>query len=109
MNKIADPIEPIEGEACSLGDRKNIVYSSTTVTKGRGTGVVIAVGLDTEIGKIAKLVGDDDTGKNWFNKTSKTPLQKSLERMMYLCLLAAGLLSIVVFGANRWSDDTEVN
>ncbi|KAK7207128.1 sodium transport ATPase [Myxozyma melibiosi] len=39
-----------------IGDRTNICYSSSTVTKGRGTGIVVATGMHTEVGKIAQML-----------------------------------------------------
>lgn len=44
-----------------VGDRLNLAYSSSIVSKGRGTGIVISTGLDTEIGQIAKSLRGDDS------------------------------------------------
>ncbi|WP_166332431.1 cation-transporting P-type ATPase [Sphingobacterium chungjuense] len=49
--------EPLE-EDMDLGDRKNMAYTSTTVSNGTGKGVVIAIGKDTEIGKINQMMSD---------------------------------------------------
>ncbi|MFW5991230.1 MAG: cation-translocating P-type ATPase [Candidatus Nanoarchaeia archaeon] len=55
-----------------LGDRKNMVFSSTVVTKGYGWAVVVKTGMDTEIGKITAMVRDVEE--------EQTPLQRRLER-----------------------------
>ena len=52
-----------------LGDMKNMAFSSTLITNGRGTGVAVATGMDTQIGHIANMLGEAD---------EKTPLQKKL-------------------------------
>lgn len=49
-----------------LGDRVNMLYSASNITRGRGRGIVVATGMDTEVGKIAQLLRanpslDDDT------------------------------------------------
>jgi len=65
--KRADVI--LDDANCPLGDRTNMAYMSTVVTKGRGFGVVVATGMATEMGKIAKELKSD-------NGLNKTPLQK---------------------------------
>jgi len=56
-----------------VGDRSNMAFMSTLVTYGRGEGVVVATGMETEVGKIAKIL-DEDTD-------AMTPLQKRLEQL----------------------------
>ena len=72
------------------GDRVNMVYMSTPVVYGRGEGVVVRTGLDTETGKIAKLLseGDDDT----------TPLQKQLAKLSKFLGLLTIAIVVVIFG-----------
>jgi P-type Na+/K+ transporter len=62
-------IDVIQEHDKPLGDRKNMVFSSTIVTKGRGKGIVINTGMGTEIGKIARTLASTSVA-------SKTPLQK---------------------------------
>lgn len=79
--------EPLEG-TLALGDRKNMVFSGSFVSYGRGSFLVTAVGMNTEVGKIAKLL------KNTQEK--KTPLQENLDqfgrKLSVIILILCGLL-----------------
>lgn len=55
----------------ALGDRQNMAYSSGTVAYGRGRGIVVGIGMETEVGKIAQMLQD--------TVQEATPLQKSLD------------------------------
>ncbi|MFA6375444.1 MAG: HAD-IC family P-type ATPase, partial [Bacilli bacterium] len=71
VNKTSDDIE--EEENLSLGDRKNMLYSSTYATYGKGEAIVVKTGMNTEIGKIAKMLSAP--------KESLTPLQVKLNQI----------------------------
>ncbi|MBQ7053949.1 MAG: HAD-IC family P-type ATPase, partial [Oscillospiraceae bacterium] len=65
--------EALSGENISLGDRKNMVFSGSTVVYGRGRAVVTQTGMDTEMGKIADALTQAKDGK--------TPLQMKLSEL----------------------------
>jgi Ca2+-transporting ATPase len=81
---------PILQKELSLGDRLNIAFKSTLVTNGRAKGIVVATGMSTEIGSIAKMLqqGED-----------VTPLQKRMadfgKKLSYLVLLICVLFFVV--------------
>jgi Ca2+-transporting ATPase len=64
---------PIDGKNIPLGDRKNMVYSGTTISYGRGKAVVVATGMNTEFGKIAGMLQS--------TKNRRTPLQENLDQL----------------------------
>lgn len=72
----------------SLGDKVNMAFMSTLVTYGRGEGIVVATGMNTEIGKIAKILDEDSN--------EMTPLQKKLDELgRILGILAIGICVII--------------
>ncbi|KAI9486735.1 MAG: potassium/sodium efflux P-type ATPase [Benjaminiella poitrasii] len=98
VNKIVDVLENAE---VPLGDRVNMTYSSTTLCKGRGKAIVTSIGMQTEIGKIAKRLLD--SGDN-----ARTPLQKSLDRMALVLLAIAIISLIIVFSVAKFRIDDQI-
>lgn len=107
-----------------IGDRTNMAYSGCSVTQGRATGIVVAIGMGTEVGKIAELLRDDDKASSGsyvsrFLQRMKssmanilglvgTPLQVKLSKFALLLFALAVLLAIVVFSVNLWDVQGEV-
>lgn len=107
-----------------LGDRVNMAYSSTTITRGRGQGIVVATGMNTEIGQIALLLrdkkGHEDT-PSFLSRILKrvhhgfkaalgligTPLQVKLSYFALLLFTLAILLAVIVFSTKKWEIDDE--
>lgn len=87
-------IDKIEEENIALGDRKNMIFSSSLVTYGRGIALVTDTGMKTEIGKIATLMN--------LTKNKKTPLQVSLDNFSKkLSIIIIGIC-LVVFGLSLY-------
>lgn len=81
--------ETIEETEVPLGDRKNMAFSSGVVTFGRGKGIVVGTGMNTEIGKIANMLNrDSDT---------QTPMQVRLEKLGKVIGIASVLICVVIF------------
>ena len=74
-----------------LGDRKNMVYSSGVVSYGRGKGVVVATGMGTEVGKIAKMLGEHDD--------QQTPLQVQLAKTAKVLSIIILAIAAIIFVA----------
>ncbi len=81
--------EVIEDEKVSLGDRKNMLFSSSLITYGRGKGVVVETGMNTEVGKIAKIINDTEG--------TETPLQTKLNKLGKTLGIAALAICVVIF------------
>jgi P-type E1-E2 ATPase len=73
----------------ALGDRVNMVFSGTAVTRGRGRAVVTATGMSTEMGRIARLLGETEE--------ERTPLQREIDHVgRTLGILVVIVAAIVV-------------
>ena len=86
VDKIA---EALEADDLPIGDKKNMAFKGTFATYGRGTGMVIATGMQTELGRIAKMLQGDE---------SLTPLQQRMisfgKKLSVVVLLACVLFFV---------------
>ena len=78
-----------------LGDRRNMLYSGSTIAYGRGKAVVVAIGMDTEMGKIASALSQQED--------EKTPLQKKMSELSVTLtkIVIAVCVIVFVFGVAR--------
>ncbi len=81
--------EPLPGADRAIGDRRNMLYAGTTVTYGRGSGVVVETGMRTEFGTIARLLQAVET--------RRTPLQENLDRLGRVLAGAAFAVVALIF------------
>lgn len=72
-----------------ISDQKNICFSGTSVTSGNGKGIVVAVGKETELGKIAKILN--------VQVKEKTPLEKNIDKIGKVLTIAILIIVSVVF------------
>ena len=87
------PVEKDENfvpdEKTGIGDRLDLAYMTTVVTFGRGIGEVVHTGMDTQIGKIADMVGQE--------KEKPSPLQKGMDELSRTLGIAVIIICAVVF------------
>jgi len=84
------------GEEAPLAERKNLVFKGTSVTRGSGAGVVVATGMDTELGEISSLVEEAEE--------ETTPLEKRLDQLGYRLIWVTLALGLVVAGTGFVAD-----
>lgn len=85
-------IDAIDAEKVALGDQKNMVFSGSLVTYGRGLAIITGVGVHTELGKIADLMNN--------TAERKTPLQVTMDNFSKKLSIAIIAICIVVFALN---------
>ncbi|HLN17073.1 MAG TPA: cation-transporting P-type ATPase [Acidimicrobiales bacterium] len=88
----AKGVDPVPGADTPLGDRVDMAYMNTNVTRGSGTLVVTATGMDSEVGHISGLL--EGTGQ------TKTPLTRQLEKLTDQILVIAGVALLISFAIN---------
>lgn len=91
-------IDPVDGDDIPLGDRIDMAYMNSQVTRGRGEMVVTATGMATEVGHISGMLSGVEQ--------EKTPLTKQLDQLTVLItVMAAGaLVAIILLGLARGED-----
>lgn len=89
--------EPMTGENLPLGDRRNMTYMGTVVTQGRGSALISATGMQTELGKIADLIQSAGT--------EQTPLQRRLDQLGKILAGVGVVIALMVFALGLWRGD----
>jgi Ca2+-transporting ATPase len=95
---VSKAVDPVGGESVALGDRVDMAYMNSTVTRGRGEMVVTTTGMKTEVGRISGMLSGV--------RQEKTPLTRQLDQLtVLLTIMAAGALAlVVVIGLLRGDD-----
>ncbi len=82
-------VDKIQDKEVALGDRVNMLFSSSLITYGRGKGVVTDIGMNTEVGKIATIINSTDE--------TVTPLQNKLNKLGKTLGIAALVICVFIF------------
>mgnify|MGYP005872315453 CR=1 FL=1 len=82
-------VTTISSEDVGIGDRTNMVFSSSLITYGRGQGIVVETGMNTEVGKIAGILNNTEK--------SDTPLQRRLNKLGKTLGIASLAICVVIF------------
>lgn len=125
MTILKKPHATFSDRELSIGDRKNMVYSASSITQGRGSGIVVAIGMKTEVGKIAELLRQQKPinqshnilqrwGTSFITQAKSTlglvgtPLTVSLSKFALLLFALAVLLAVIVFSSSKWNVQDDV-
>ena len=79
----------IEDKNIGIGDRTNMLFSSSLITYGRGKGIVVETGMNTEVGKIAGIINETEN--------TQTPLQLKLNKLGKILGIAALIICVIIF------------
>lgn len=88
----------LEGDEIAIGDRINMAYSNSNVTYGRGKGVVVNTGMNTEVGKIAGMLAQADE--------TETPLKNNLNHLGKFLTVAIVVIAVVMYFVGTFFNDT---
>jgi Ca2+-transporting ATPase len=97
---VAKATDPVAGAGTALGDRTDMVYMNTNVTRGTGEFVITATGMATEVGQISGLLQGEEA--------VKTPLTRQLDRLTGQILVIAGIALIASMALNLSRGETFV-
>src|SRR5215813_3153644 len=90
----ADKGTEVVAANATVGDRGNMAFSGTMVVSGRATGVVVATGSDTELGRINRLLASVSP--------LETPLLRQIKRFGYSITAAIAVISVLIFAYGKW-------
>jgi magnesium-transporting ATPase (P-type) len=90
-DKATDPVS----EKATVGDRESMVFSGTMVVSGRATGVVVATGSETELGRINQLLASVSA--------LETPLLRQIKKFGYAITAVIGVVTVVIFAYGKWA------
>ena len=79
----------LEDPKAEVGDRTNMAFMNSNVTYGRGEGIVVGTGMDTEVGEIAQMLASTDE--------TMTPLQTNLNRLGKYLTVAILIIAVIIF------------
>src|SRR5271157_3591158 len=84
----------VASENATVGDRECMAFSGTLVVSGRATGVVVATGSQTELGRINQLLADVSP--------LETPLLRQIKKFGYAITAVIGVIGVVIFSYGHW-------
>jgi len=90
----ADKTTDVVPANATVGDRENMAFSGTMVVSGRATGIVVATGSGTELGRINRLLASVSA--------LETPLLRQIKTFGYAITAAIGVISVVIFAYGKW-------
>jgi magnesium-transporting ATPase (P-type) len=89
-DKTTDPVS----EKATVGDRASMAFSGTMVVSGRASGIVVATGSDTELGRINQMLASVSA--------LQTPLLRQIEKFGYVITAAIAVVCVLIFAYGRW-------